>query len=153
MAETKKTRVEEACGMLERALSLVTTRDVSDYGWLVDRYCCSLKQEKSTPKTIVGVTSLKELIDRTETDLTVQNLLMQKWCLKLQQQIETYQENVRKEEAKYRNILRNKLGAEERDQDTSPLEAEIETLSSKIKELGSEIDYLDRKWSLKEGQG
>jgi len=153
MAETKKTRVEEACGMLERALSLVTTRDVSDYGWLVDRYCFSFKQEKPPPKTIVGVTSLENLIDRTETDLTVQNLLMQKWCLKLQQQIETYQENVRKEEAKYRNILRNKLGAEERDQNTSPLEAEIETLSSKIKELGSEIDELDRKWSLKEGQG
>ena len=142
--------VQEACSKLEKALSLISKRDVADYGWLQDRYRdTSLRQ---TP-LITGVRSLKKFIERTELALKIENLQLQKSLHKLKNQINVYETNVRKETIKYemKNALIEKRSVAKEGRAVKHKEAELEEMLAKIKVLSDEMDTIEMKWLKTEG--
>ena len=134
--------MQEPCSKLEKALRLISKRDVADYGWLLDRQT-----------VVTEVKSLKRFIEKTKLALKVDNNVLQRSRNRLTNQISVYQSNVRKEAKKYelKNALIEERSVAKEGRYVKRKEAELEEMLAKIKVLSGEMEAIEAKWLKREG--
>lgn len=151
---------------LERSLAQVTKRDVADYRWLVERYCCTfLSNSAQHTETIAGAAAMKKFIKKTEEALKFEKRQSERLCWKLLQEIHKYKKSGDRYSERYKITL-DKIRAAEKNVNSlrknsqrhdkhactvEELESEYEELNSKMKSVMDEMASVQEKWFISKG--
>ena len=149
---------QELCSFLERVIQ--KKKLTGDYRFIVDHYKSTLEQEPNSATTVTGIESLKHFLNRTESKFRGDAIALEKSCLALQSSTDKYQQDIRRDLDRYRQVLHNRTKPEEKSgvllegesvgsrkkRSFQEMKSEIKELDDMLKGLKREKNQLHMKW-------